>query len=404
MANAESNGKATPTHIKNTSETIIYPSEIRFTINGYAETHPEKVTLKYRLGNSKVVQYTHLNINGSKNFSANGLIRTQGEYYIPPGTKITFEYHIQTTDGYSLTSETRTLFYLDPKHTWQTYKSNNLILFYHDVPALRIMDLSDAIDDVTLKVRNFLNSSKNTQYTAVIVNNGEELLEASPRTSQAAIDTHLYAGFAFKDYGLFVIEGLSMNSAAHEMTHLILDEVLNSPLSKIPAWLNEGIAMYFEPNNSQRERTALQAYRSGILKPLQQLRTSPGRPDEVRVFYAHSHAVVKHLIDIYGEKNFRKLISSLQNGETIDSAMRSVYGFNESELDRQWKESLEPKISEKFIADLGMLSPSLLILIAVLISLTVTISNKLIRRHNNSEDDVHQYDDYYHQEDRDNQN
>ena len=98
------------------------------------------------------------------------------------------------------------------------------------------------------------------------------------------------------------------------------------------------------------------------------------------------------------------MISSLQNGETIDSAMRSVYGFNESELDRQWKESLEPKISEKFIADLGMLSPSLLILIAVLISLTVTISNKLIRRHNNSEDDVHQYDDYYHQEDRDNQN
>ena len=266
------------------------------------------------------------------------------------------------------------------------------------------MDLSDAIDDVTLKVRNFLNSSKNTQYTAVIANNGEELLEASPRTSQAAINTHLYAGFAFKDYGLFVIEGLSINSAAHEMTHLILDEVLNSPLSKIPAWLNEGIAMYFEPNNSQRERAALQAYRSGALKPLQQLRTPPGRPDEVRIFYAHSHAVVKHLIGTYGEKNFRKLISSLQNGETIDNAMRSVYGFNESELDRQWKESLEPKMSEKFIADLGMLSPSLFILIAVLISLTVTISNKLIRRHNNSKDDVHQYDDYYHHEDRDNQN
>ena len=61
-------------------------------------------------------------------------------------------------------------------------------------------------------------------------------------------------------------------------------------------------------------------------------------------------------------------------------------------------------MSEKFIADLGMLSPSLFILIAVLISLTVTISNKLIRRHNNSKDDVHQYDDYYHHEDRDNQN
>ena len=360
------------------SEEIVYPSEIRFRITGTSEAPLRSITLRYTLGNSEVEQYTYMEFKNSGDFSASGLIRTHGDSYIPPGTKITYKYDIETSDHKPFTSETRALSYLDHNYTWKSHQGDYLTLLYHGTTESEIVELSETIDELTPRLRQFIGSKSDLRYTGVIINNSAELLKASPKISQAAINTRLYGGFAFNKYGLFVIGGLSKNSMAHEMTHLVVSEVLNSPSAKVPAWLNEGIAMYFEPNNSQRDRAAVQAYKSGVLKSLSQLRTSPGRPAEVRVFYAHSHAVVKHLIDSHGNEKFRELLASLQNGTDIETAMESVYRFSENELDSQWRESLEPKISEKFVADIGLLSPSLLILVAILISATITIGRKMM--------------------------
>ena len=360
------------------SEEIVYPSEIRFRITGTSEAPLKSITLRYTLGNSEVEQYTYMEFKNSGDFSASGIIRTHGDSYIPPGTKIAYRYDIETSDHKPFTSETRALSYLDHNYTWESHQGDHLTLLYHGITESEIVELSETIDKLTPKLRQFLGSKSDLRYTGVIINNSAELLKASPKISQAAINTRLYGGFAFNKYGLFVIGGLSKNSMAHEMTHLVVSEVLNSPSAKVPAWLNEGIAMYFEPNNSQRDRAAIQAYKSGVLKSLSQLRTSPGRPTEVRVFYAHSHAVVKHLIDVYGNEKFRELLASLQNGTGIETAMESVYRFSENELDSQWRESLEPKISETFVADIGLLSPSLLILVAILISATITIGKKIM--------------------------
>ena len=379
--------------IQTMSEEIVYPSEIKFRITGTSEADLKNVVLRYTLGNSEVEQYTYMEFSGSSNFSANGLIPTDGESYVPPGTTITYRYEVVTSSFEPFTSVENVLSYLDPSYTWTSHKGDYLTLFYHDISKSEIVELSETIDELTPRLRQFLGSDSDLTYTGVIINNSAELLKASPKISQAAINTRLYGGFAFNKYGLFIIGGLSKNSTAHEMTHLVVSEVLNSPSAKVPAWLNEGIAMYFEPDNLQRSRAAIQAYKSGVLKPLSQLRTSPGRPTDVRVFYAHSHAVVKYLINTYENKKFQELLVSLQNGTDIETAMKSVYGFSENELDFQWRKSLEPKISEKFVADLGLLSPSLLILAAILIFATITLGKKLMPYNNEDEEDYPYPDD-----------
>ena len=378
------------------SREIIFPTEIKFQMMGTSDTTLQSIALRYKLGNSTVEQYTYLDFKDSRDFSANGSIKTNGESYIPPGTKISYRYHIETTNGQTFASEERVLFYLDPKYNWQSYHGNHLTIFYHDISEAKIIELSEGIDGLTPRLREFLGSQSNLKYTGVVINNSIELLKASPKISQAAINTRLYGGFAFNKYGLFVIGGLSENSMAHEMTHLVVSEMLNSPSAKVPAWLNEGIAMYFEPDNLQRGRAAVQAYKSGTLKYLSQLRTSPGRPAEVRLFYAHSHSAVKYLIDVHGNKKFRQLLTSLQNGTDIGPAMISVYGFSENDLDHQWRESLGPKISEKFIADIGLLSPSLLILSALLISAAITLGRKVMRTTPQDEENTAQSDEGEH--------
>ena len=72
----------------------------------------------------------------------------------------------------------------------------------------------------------------------------------------------------------------------HEATHLLLDRAVDSPLARVPAWLNEGLAMYFESDSYRREATVARAARDSALLRLGAMNTVPGRPEDVRQFYA----------------------------------------------------------------------------------------------------------------------
>ena len=85
---------------------------------------------------------------------------------------------------------------------------------------------------------------------AVILNNRREADRGLPTVSEAATRGHLYGGFAFRDYDLFVLLGLSEDGIVHEATHLMVNEAVDSPLARVPDWLNEGLATYFESAGS----------------------------------------------------------------------------------------------------------------------------------------------------------
>ena len=98
--------------IQTMSEEIVYPSEIKFRITGTSEADLKNVVLRYTLGNSEVEQYTYMEFSGSSNFSANGLIPTDGESYVPPGTTITYRYEVVTSSLEPFTSEELSLIHI----------------------------------------------------------------------------------------------------------------------------------------------------------------------------------------------------------------------------------------------------------------------------------------------------
>ena len=69
---------------------------------------------------------------------------------------------------------------------------------------------------------------------------------ASLRLARPRRTCHCTAGSPSQNYGAIVLSGLQGDSLIHELTHLMLHEAVDSPRAKVPAWLNEGLAMYFE--------------------------------------------------------------------------------------------------------------------------------------------------------------
>ena len=108
----------------------------------------------------------------------------------------------------------------------------------------------------------------------------------------------------------------------HELTHAMLESVASRNL---PAWLNEGLAMYFAGDDPQPAERALATAR--LFVPLSQLQTTFSQLPraEATVAYAQSLFVTKALIDrMAGTRGLPQLLQDLDTGQTIEAAMRRL--------------------------------------------------------------------------------
>ena len=130
----------------------------------------------------------------------------------------------------------------------------------------------------------------------------------------------------------------------HELSHVALYRaVLGNP---VPLWFNEGVAIQqSEVRLLPRMESLLRAAAQRSMLRLSELDDRfPNRPHEVNVAYAQSADVVGFLRRTDNdERRFHRLIQSLREGETFDTALATAYGWTRIGLEREWRESLRTR-------------------------------------------------------------
>jgi tetratricopeptide (TPR) repeat protein len=104
----------------------------------------------------------------------------------------------------------------------------------------------------------------------------------------------------------------------HELTHAMLKSVAPRNL---PAWLNEGLAMYAEGHDSALSERRLA--RARLFVPLAVLQTSFSRLNaaQAAVAYEESAFAARALLDRIGPSGLGELLQDLGNGQTIEQAI-----------------------------------------------------------------------------------
>ena len=302
-----------------------------------ADTQISEVTLYYRAGRDNTRTYGYLRFTPATRVNADFRIKTGGANFLPSGTEIEYFYSILDKDGNVFETETFSMEYKDPAFDWQRLELKDLTILWHDRPQSRLERVGTEVEGRLVEVKRLLGLEAAKPMKAVIVNTAREAARSFPFISAAATRGHLYGGFAFGQYDVFVLAGLDTDGIMHEMTHLLIDEALGYGRARVPAWLNEGLAMYFESGSRGRETTVSNAFRADGLIPLRSMGNAPGRPGDVRLFYAQSWSFVKHLMDTYGADRMSNLLDSLEAGNRIDKAVPEAYGVPLGELERDWK-------------------------------------------------------------------
>jgi len=381
-------GLESPRVIEATHE-VRFPDEVVFRLEAESSSPITQVMLFYRLGGRDSQVYGYPSFEPGTRVSAGFTLKTGGSAYVPSGVDIEYYYVIGDSSGNTHESGKLSVEYRDPRYRWRELRRGDLTVLYHDLSEERVAATADVVNERLEEVKRVAGLTSAVSLKAVIVNGRLEANRTFPVVSAAARRGHLYGGFAYADYGLFVLAGLGLDGMVHEATHLVMGQVVDSPRARIPAWLNEGLAMYFESNSGSRTAYVERAARNGDLLALRSTNTVPGRPDDVRMFYAQSWSVVDHVMETYGTEKMTELLAAIDRGVRIEDAVSQVYGVSLEDLEARWKREVVGITTLAPRTDPGTASTTFLISGAVAIAVVVTAYRWLTRRKDWTEvDDV----------------
>lgn len=377
--------QAATVRVLSAAHRIEFPDRIVLNLEAEPVEDVADVRLFYTLGGQDTVVYGYPTVlDGSDGVAAEFVIPTRSPNFIPAGVDIRYHYVFRQSDGSLLETDTFTVEYLDPRYDWERYDAGAFEVLWHDRPRSLVEGVADEVSVGLRPALEMFGLKSPGKMKAVIVNGGKEAGRTFPRVSQAASDGHLYGGFAFGDYDVFALAGLSVDGMLHEMTHLLIDEAIDSPRAKVPAWLNEGIAMHFERGSRRRESSLSRAAASGSLIPLHSMGSVPGRPEDVRLFYAQSESIVTFMVETYGAERMSSMLQALNGGQSIEASIQSAYGVPITQIEADWKEGVRSSESFSHGVDPGSFGTSIIVTGAVLVTATA-LAVRWLRRVLNAE-------------------
>ncbi len=257
--------RLSPIRVLTHSHEVEFPDQVVFSLEAESDSPITEVQFFYRLADRNIQTYGYPEFSSDRRVSAEFSIKTGGSSYVPTGVDIEYFYRITDAAGNTLETEHFTFEYRDPRYTWSEVRRGDLVVLSHNLSRERVERMAEEVAQGLAEVKDLFGLEEISPIKAVIVNGRREAQRVFPYTSDTADRLRLFAGFAFGDYRLFVAQGLSTDTMMHESTHLLLDQAVSSPLAKVPAWLNEGLAMHFEAGARGRAPVVEQAARSNRL-------------------------------------------------------------------------------------------------------------------------------------------
>ncbi|MCX6001936.1 MAG: peptidase MA family metallohydrolase [Chloroflexi bacterium] len=258
---------------------------------------------------------------------------------LPPGAKITYWWVIENTAGNSLTTPKETVSFDDNRYKWQKVGYSNISIFWYQGNRSFADELLKASQDAAAQLGKDTGGFIEKPVSFYIYGNYQDLRGSivAPEEWTGGV---AYAGFNIISIGISPGNlDWGKKAVAHELGHLITHQVTVSPYgATIPPWLDEGLAMHAEGEQSDSDKGALlKAIDDGRLATLQSLSSPfPADPQEAFYAYAQSQSVVEYIINVYGKDKLNHLLVLLNDGNTMDDALLKTYGVDRNGLDEAW--------------------------------------------------------------------
>lgn len=328
--------------IKSTKAESNFPDGIRFTINIYSDVDIDDIRVKYKKTKFGASHYAYLDCSGTV---CETDIKSIGGGFFPPGTKFFYFFEGSLKNSESFITDERVYTYIDQRFEWQYITKGAITVYYYgDYIDNRARTVLDASYEALELMGPILGVAPTESLNIVMYNNYRHMAPALPFKSQSTRENLITEGMAFGDNRVLLVLGFGENVrgiTSHEFVHLLVHEAAGTAISKVPSWLNEGLAEVGNIDPTEDYRNAfMYAYMTRRVKPLWYLHEFVGTSDEVIMAYGIGDNATRFLIGKYGKENISYLFKEIQKELDFDKALQNTYGMTEHELDSEWRKAI----------------------------------------------------------------
>lgn len=261
-----------------------------------------------------------------------------------PGSELWWQWQIHNNAGTTLLTEVKRQILLDDRFLWRNKEEGQITLYWYSGSDVFAQHLMDTAQSALARLANQAGVTTENNMRIFVYGSSEQMRAVMPTIAEWA------GGVAISENDLILV-GISPFDTTqwpkevipHEIAHLITENgFVNCQAVRLPLWLLEGIAKYAEgPVVWEYRNLIRQALSSASLPPLTTLRYSfPMDAAAARLAYAHSAMLVNYLIETFGVEKMNALVDAIRSGQSIDQALRPIYGWDTNEVDQAWRASL----------------------------------------------------------------
>lgn len=329
-----------PIRMESSQHEAQFRDHILFQLVARGEVEITEITLFYRVADQPAVNHASPQFNPDT--------RVEAEYNwditngaLPPGVQVTYWWKITDREGHTLETEAQSLIYTDDRYDWQMLSSETLALYWYRGDKAFGQSLFDQAMEALEVLSRDAGVTVTRQVKVFIYGSHSDLLGAIAEGSK-----EWTGGQAFPELGIVVIGVSPANLAwgrravAHELSHLVVHQMVDTPLGGLPRWLDEGLAMYTEGKLEPSYQRALErAIRGDRLITVRSLSSSfPTDSELAHLSYAQSYSLVEFILEEYGREKMARLLQVFAEGAYYDDALQEVLGLDSRGLDAAWGE------------------------------------------------------------------
>ena len=199
----------------------------------------------------------------------------------------------------------------------------------YEVGAIVLDILEDACRDIGRELAHYPTGKIQT-----ILYTNEQFREipGMPGWSGAVFDGRIRLGIGGVTYATPALRMVLY----HEYTHALVRDIT----PRCPAWINEGLAQYFEGRRTSPELRSDKPHKGPILANLEfPFGNLSGQ--QARLAYAISLSAVESMIDRYGMFKVRNLLQELAMGSDTAAAIDNALGTSYEQFEKDWRKSIE---------------------------------------------------------------
>lgn len=337
---------ATDTVILDSRQTaeVAFGQTIVFTLETpWEKPPPAQVTLLFGLPHGASRSLVHVRSNLARKLLTAEHIWEIGDSLVP-GADLEFHWRIKVADGSSYSTRPSIVVYEDSSLPWSRIGDGRVEIVWHEG--------GEAFGNKALAAAQAALGRLKESFGAELERSTRIVLYADVARMRRALGggtSPWVAAQAIAPFNVVVLYAPPDSSElevliAHELTHIVVEQVTRNPFSGPPAWIHEGLATYIESTGAPRfdyDGILKEAIENDSLISLRGLTaTFPAKGSGAILAYAESNSLMRFVIDRYGSDAVRRLLETYRQGVTDDEAVRLALGLGLSELESSWLEHI----------------------------------------------------------------